>query len=406
MVTVSSELLQAIWAALNAEVPKARIYSARTLLVKIADDGWMFNHQLEDLCYDADARLLPHSHGVDIEKLAEALGYRWVSVCDRPKMRSLGVIAYDAMSSADAAGFLLDLEKLGFAIDPGLLVQRLRPDIAKKRRVINSELDIFWAPKLRGKSTLALQSDEDWRYSKIARGKFANGYRYEAWVDADGDIYSLTVKGPKYRHRRDPVKEVCPDCGHKWWRGDPDSSASHRKEHRKRMYVLAPQPVPALTAARMSEAEPDLVTASSPAWKHFEMYQRARAFKREEGYDFVQWHSSESETDPHVHGFLLCDDHDTILGAIAFRWREPENDPPFWGLQWVWVCPTARKSGVLSRRWAAFRERFGDFYVEGPVSKGMRAFLTKHGDTDLMRWPSRRGSSSADDVTAEDVDSI
>lgn len=403
MTTLSSEMLQAIWAALNASAPPVSIFGARAILAQIADDGWMFSYQLEDLCYETDTRLLQHRHGLDLDKLAEALGYRWASVFDRPHMRSINAMATDALSSTDAAAFLLDLARLGFAIDPDLLVDRLRPTIAKKRRVTGSELDIFWAPKLRGKTTLTLQSDGDWRYGKIVRGKFPNGYRYEAWVDDGSEIYSLTVNGPKYRHRRDPVKTVCPDCGHTWWRGDPDSSAVHRKEHRKRMHVLAPKPLAALIEARATEPEPDLVTASSPPWKHYEMYQRARAFKREEGFDFVQWHSSDSETDPHVHGFLLSDDSGAIHGTIAFRWREPEDDPAFWGLQWVWVCPMARKSGVLSSRWVGFRERFGDFYVEGPVSEAMQAFLVKHGDTHLMTWPSRRTQQSTDNACGDSI---
>ncbi len=401
MTQVSAELLSAIWIALNADGPRTPKNSARASLGRIADDGWMFSYELEDLCYETDNRLLLHTHGIDVDKLAEGLGYSWVSVYDRPRMRSISAVATDALSSADAAAFLLDLERLGFAIDPGLLVERLRPAIAKKPRVTSAELDIFWAPKLRGRSTLSLQSDGDWTYGKIVKGKFANGYRYEAWLDADGAIYSLTVDGPKFRRRRDPVKTVCPDCGHTWWRGDPDSSASHRKEHRKRMHVLAPQPLAKLIEARTSEAEPDLVKASSPPWKHFEMYRRAQAFKREEGYDFVQWQSSDGETDPHVQGFLLSDDDGAVQGAIAFRWRVPEDEQPFWGLQWVWVCPRARKSGVLSARWLAFRERFGDFHVEGPVSEGMRAFLARHDDAHLMKWPSQRETTEDNSPEAE-----
>jgi hypothetical protein len=86
----------------------------------------------------------------------------------------------------------------------------------------------------------------------------------------------------------------------------------------------------------------------------------------------------------------MSDAEGRILGAISFRWREPRDEPAFWGLQWVWIAPKMRRRGILSSRWAVFRERFGDFVVESPVSETMQAFLSKHGDTHLMDWPSER----------------
>ena len=83
---------------------------------------------------------------------------------------------------------------------------------------------------------------------------------------------------------------------------------------------------------------------------------------------------------------------------MSFRWREVEDrsEPGCWGLDWVWVCPPGRRSGVLSRVWPMLRERFGDFHVEGPVSDAMQAFLTRRGETFLMTWPSRRAASTID----------
>lgn len=393
---VSSAQLQAIWKALSADVPSQNPFSVRQILGKIADDGWMFSYQVEDLCYDSDARALSHRGGPDLEELATALGYPWVSVYSRPLMRSINATGSQALSSVDAAAFLLDLEMIGFSFDATFLIDRLRSAIMKKRRITSSELTIFWAPKMRGKKIITLESDSEKIGGNFTRGKFPSGHRYEALIDTEGTIHYLTIKGPKHRHQASPVETVCPDCGDRWWRGDPDSSAAHRAEHKKRMHVLAPRPLPSMITAQAEEGEPELVTALSPAWKHYEMYQRARAFKREEGYDFVQWHSSDGEDDPKVHGFLLSRNEGTILGAIVFRWREPEGDPAFWGLQWAWVTPSARRSGILSSRWRAFRERFGDFHVEGPVSEGMRAFLAKQGDAHLMRWPSRRDQSELD----------
>jgi hypothetical protein len=51
---------------------------------------------------------------------------------------------------------------------------------------------------------------------------------------------------------------------------------------------------------------------------------------------------------------------------------------PGWHLLFIWVSPEWRRKGVLSRRWPKWRETYGDFTVERPISAAMVAFLTKH----------------------------
>lgn len=397
---VEHMLLQRIWAALNAAKRAGTPHTGRALLRRIAEDGWMYRHQLEDLAFAFDSRSEQFDCGFDLTALVEPLGYRWQSFYPRPRMRSIGTVGGDGLRAADAASFLLDLERLGFAFDPTALIDALRPAIAKQRFVSSSELDIFWSAKMRGKTEIVLETDNpELGFGDIETGKFANGYRYEVWTAKDGSIRTLGVKSPKFRARPKPKETTCPDCGHRWWRGDPDSSALHRKEHKKRMIALDPQPHPLLLEARLRENDPDLVDIHSPPWKHAEIYRRASAFRREMRFDFVQWGSPEGDDDPTVQGFLLSDCEGRIQGAIAFRWREVEDEqtPSFWGLQWVWVRPGARRTGILSRRWATFRDRFGDFYVEGPISEAMQRFLRARGDEELMTWPSRRvGAAQAD----------
>jgi hypothetical protein len=38
----------------------------------------------------------------------------------------------------------------------------------------------------------------------------------------------------------------------------------------------------------------------------------------------------------------------------------------------------------LSRRWSAFRARFGKFVIEPPLSEAMQAFAAKHDVVDLV----------------------
>lgn len=394
---VEHDLLQSLWAALNAPPTVGTPYAGRRILQKIVLDGWMHHYQLEDLVYAFDSRLIDYRSGVDLEKLSEILGYRWVTVMNRPRMRSVMASGSTALSAIDAAAFLLELEALGFGFDPSVLIDAVRPGITKQTLVTESELDVFWSPKMRGKKIVTLEVDERERgFGGIKAGKFPNGFRYEIWLNEDQTLRLLSVKGPKYRPARRAIETKCPKCGYTWWRNDPDSSASHRKEHKVRMIALDPQPHDEMIRAQLEEPEPELVMASSPNWKQAEMYRRAWAFKREMRFDFVQWESPEGSPDPDAQGILFPDDDGKILGAVAFRWREPDDktDPPFWGLQWVWVCPQARRSGILAQRWPSLRERFGDFYVEGPVSEAMQTFLKKHGDENLMRWPSKRTATT------------
>lgn len=175
---------------------------------------------------------------------------------------------------------------------------------------------------------------------------------------------------------------TCDQCGIEWTRGDPDSSASHRRQHKHRMKYLDPQPVARVLEERSADIWSEEVTAASPLWRHDEMYNRAYAFKREQRYDFVQWDNP--ERDHAAKGYLFADADGRIIGCCAFRFREYTNHQPGWALQFVWVAPPYRRSGVLAERWPAFRDRFGDFLVEGPVSTPMQAFLRRVGDERLM----------------------
>jgi hypothetical protein len=390
MIHIDPELLKSTWLALSEPISNRHAFSSKAILEEVADEGWMHGYQLDDLVHDSELRLARSSSCVDLRALSEAMGYRWLSTYRRPNMRSNGAVGTQSLSAVDAAAFLLDLQTLGFAIDPWPLVDRLRPAIARKTHVTDPELQIFWAPRVKDRGHLVLVSEQEWYRGEFKRGKLASGHRYEVWLGPEDAVYKLEVKAPKYRQARSPVKTICPDCGDTWYRGDPDSSAAHRREHKQRLHVLDPKPLADMLSARLSMNDPELVRSTSPKWKHFEMYERARAFRREEGYDFVQWNSHDGDDDPHVHGFLMSDAEGRILGAISFRWREPRDEPAFWGLQWVWIAPKMRRRGILSSRWAVFRERFGDFVVESPVSETMQAFLSKHGDTHLMDWPSER----------------
>lgn len=380
-IRTSLESLQKLIHALQGDEPRATIASkaATRLMQKIATSGWAIKYEIEDLMVEMDSRLDPYEAG-SLDFLTTLFGLRWQEVAFRPRVIAKEVMLYNALPSAELASLLIQLESLGFRIDPEPLVMAILPRIKRAAVLSDPELKVFWFRRSRHRNPpLTLRIDDaSIPVLRLNSWRTGAGYRIELWGSQNGELCQMKVHAPRFRRQPPLMRVTCPGCNYTYFRGDPESSADHRREHKHRMTYLDPQPHAQLLLARQSETEPELVTTASPTWKHKEMYVRAHAFKREFGYDFVQWESARGDRDPDAHGVLLSDDAGAIVGACAFRWRQDK-----WGLQWIWICPKQRRQGWLTRRWACLRERFGDFQVEAPVSEAMQAFLKKRGDSML-----------------------
>ncbi|KIN90200.1 hypothetical protein PO78_1779 [Thauera sp. SWB20] len=379
--TTESHFDQLIHALRDARPPRAWSSSTATRILRsIAAQGWAMKHEIEDLLMAMDRRLDCYGAG-DPDCLLAMFGLRWDDVAFRPRRLARDAMLHEALPAANVAFLLIHLEELGFQVDPAPLISELRPSLEKRPLLSSAELSVFWYSQTRGRNPPCRVKPHGTQYGMrpLQSWKTPEGYRVELHGDESGHVALLEVHSPRFQRRPEPVETVCPDCGHTYRRGDPESSEFHRREHRKRMRYLNPQPHARMLAARQSEPDPELVTSFSPAWKHREMYDRAYAFKREFRYDFIQWQSPKGEDDRQAHGYLIADEAGAIVGACAFRWRESQ-----WGLQWVWISPLHRRQGHLGQRWQAFRKRFGDFQVETPVSDAMRAFLARRGDSALI----------------------
>lgn len=378
--STSPEVIEALWRALKEPPRSSNAHMTNRITQNIIEVGWASIPDLEDLFEYADARLNQREFGVQqLAELAE-VNVQWVF--PRPKLRSKGVVGSQRMHVSEVAEFLIFLERLGFLLDPAPLVCSLRPAVLKRLHITQSELSIFWFETHRHRNAPVSVETKAEISRTVDRFVTLRGYKCELGRDEEKNPIYLKVTPPKYRRLTSPKETLCPLCKYKWFRGDPDSSASHRKEHKRRLSYLDPQPHPKFIAGLKPDVDAELVISSSPVWKHREIYRRAFAFKRELGFDFVQW-SFPRDTDPNARGFLFVDERAVIVGACAFRLRDWANHKR-WGLQWIWVCPKYRRSGVLQARWIKFREVFGSFYVEPPVSDGMAAFIRKQGDENLM----------------------
>jgi len=383
---IVEKTLNFFWTALKEAPGQTRFSVADQLFNNIMEKRWAFNYEVEDLIDCLDTRL--SSYEFNVKEVSESFNIQWEAICHRPKSRSIGVTQHEALRIENLVLFLIILERIGLSTYASRFVEKLLPGIKSKEKKLfsNAEIEIFWYNKTQHRYhpiTLKISDAAPWP-EIINEIKTPTGYTIHLKGDADGRPTTLTVSSPKYRDRPDPVRTICPDCEYEWFKGDPESSGRHRKEHKIRMYYLHPETLPSFIQEMSVSEEPELVTASSPRWKHHEMYIRAKAFRREFSFDFVQW-KSPIDNDPNVHGFLFSNAAGAIVGACAFRERTGNDGTKQWGLQWVWICPKERRNGHLSSRWKMFRERFGNFIVESPVSHAMQGFLQKHGDSSLAR---------------------
>lgn len=126
---------------------------------------------------------------------------------------------------------------------------------------------------------------------------------------------------------------------------------------------------------------PFAVTKRSPRSHRRAVFRFAQYFRREMGYDFVQYGWDGEEDDPHCTAYVwqsksaAYGQRAPCYGAACFRKRD-EGGP---ALQWVWIHPYLRRHGLLSDAWGMFEERHPRFAVEAPLSPAMLAFLEKRG---------------------------
>lgn len=125
------------------------------------------------------------------------------------------------------------------------------------------------------------------------------------------------------------------------------------------------------------------VTSNSDFDSRMAMYKLCIFFKREFHYDSFQYApfwALENDDECHAYMWTVEKNHtkikSVVIGGFCFRKREWGG----YGLQWIWIHPYMRNTGLLTRHWKAMQEKFGDFYVEPPLSHGMENFLSRLGN--------------------------
>lgn len=115
-------------------------------------------------------------------------------------------------------------------------------------------------------------------------------------------------------------------------------------------------------------------------------------FRREFGYDFVQYQATECH-----HDWSLAKDRVLVFakksvntsfedvfcffGAVSVRWIKWSNAPPSWSIEWVWFHPYERGKGHMTKAWPFILQMFPEPSVAPPISPAMKSFLVKVGYT-------------------------
>jgi hypothetical protein len=157
---------------------------------------------------------------------------------------------------------------------------------------------------------------------------------------------------------------TCAKCGLLYCPDLAQDQREHRLRHRRWAAIAKPKPDKRLASspATVWIGELGLVSVDwcSRRWLNKAVY--ARPFRREFGYDFIQWYENGPEEGPDkARAFLFVDAQSVIAGACAFHWMVYTNAPHAWSLSWVWLEPRFRRRGFLTRAWPFFTEQFGNF---------------------------------------------
>jgi len=126
---------------------------------------------------------------------------------------------------------------------------------------------------------------------------------------------------------------------------------------------------------------PHAVLPESPKRMREHVERFARYFLREMHTGGIQFEATESAGSL---GYVpykayLFNDGFHFFGACCFRWREWQDAPASWSLDWLWLHPYFRSEGHLTRAWPVLEASHGHFHLAHPLSPSMQAFLRKIG---------------------------
>ena len=365
--------IEEVWKSLNKEKLSSGSLSDRRAK-QIADAGWLYLYEIEDITSSLEFRF----------------GWTWLAGTSR-LLKRIGIedqysfpaewkcaddiIGDSKYSSSDVLRYFWWLERLGFDLDLGPLSDLIADTLPKTKFLSESHLDVllyrkekFTQPPIE----LCVEGCKNIAPHRALELATENGVTVKISYDEDGNAISLVSTAPRYSPPKEQVNVTCPDCEMRYTQGRRADEIEHAAWHRTIVEPLNPKSSRAWKRAVEADPEAVWVGAHSPKWMHVAMSRRARAFKREFGYDFVQWSDAPQANVGGV-AFAFLDKDYRMIGGCRFQMHGGANGRN--RLSWIWFCPKARRKGHLTKVWARLLEKMGDFDLEPPVSPAMQAYM-------------------------------
>lgn len=190
-----SELIERIWQALNSPRVPIHPHSGTQLARRILQQDWADLCDVSDLVWAFDGRL-----NLQAGEFARAFNIPTRPLFPKPQRSTRTLIGLPTMTAADAACVLINLERLGFDIDPTILTNPLGERLKKLKRVNDAELNIVWFDRERHKNApINLVANPTSIGHRDKEFKTEKKYRVEIWRDNSGKATMLQAFAPKHR---------------------------------------------------------------------------------------------------------------------------------------------------------------------------------------------------------------
>jgi hypothetical protein len=196
---IDRENIARIWDQLNKPHRPGRRDGLRTAHHDILKAGWGMNVDIQDILWETDDRADQLCrHNDDFDFLLSPNNLHYVSRYGGPFSGTHTLCGHRAMPVADVAAFIMEIERLGFAVDAEPLVEELRAALLRKKYLTHSEVSIVRYKTERhrwGPIVLHAQNPRPTSASTITT---STSYRATALFEEE-NIAALRIDPPKYR---------------------------------------------------------------------------------------------------------------------------------------------------------------------------------------------------------------
>lgn len=194
---IDQESLATVWTELNKPWRPGHA-GPRTCHRCVVESGWAGSVDLQDILWEMDDRADVACRRDALKFLLAPHNLHFISRYRGPFMRAKEVYGHKALRAADAAEFIMQVERLGFSVTADSLVAALRPGLLRQRYATNSELSILWYKRQRHRSVPLVAYIPNSRATEASTLRTHSGYRATALLDGSQPV-ALRVDAPRCR---------------------------------------------------------------------------------------------------------------------------------------------------------------------------------------------------------------